>query len=164
MEKRSTHTRTLQLFIPYAPVCSTFCHVCHFCPVIYYPPFHTLSALSYLTPLYLSLTLLVLADLSPYFIFPGLSHSSTLSLLRTPSPSPLCTHLFAPSLSNQRFNSMHLGRTSILCNLYHLGAKLRQSEELMARQTRTKLSMQHRKKKKRKSRHLCQCCNHGNTV
>lgn len=35
------------------------------------------------------------------------------------------THLFPPSLSMfHRFNRMHLGHTSILCNLYHQGAKL----------------------------------------
>ncbi len=31
--------------------------ISHFCPVIFYPPFHTPSALSYLSPLYLSATL-----------------------------------------------------------------------------------------------------------
>lgn len=85
--------------------------------------------------------LAVLGDLSPYFIIIGLTPPP-----QTPKLSPLFNSSI-PTLQSpvhsfslfHRFNRMHLGHTSILCNLYHLCAKLRQSERLMARQTNTNI-------------------------
>lgn len=146
MEKRCT----LCLFIPCAQGCSTFCHLMSFLSQ------NLLSSISHSICAVISVCLLsvchlvVHADLSPYYITLGLSPSWTLSPLRTPLCIPT-SHSLVHSLSIfHRFNRMHLGHTSILCNLYHLGAKLRQSERLMARQINTHSTGCSIQKKKRR--------------
>lgn len=70
-------------------------HFLSFPPITFYPAIsHPICPDISIDPLFVW----HLADLSPYFIIPGLSHSCTLSPLCTPTPSPLCTHLFTLSL------------------------------------------------------------------
>lgn len=52
------------------------------------------------------------------------------------SPPSLCiSALLTLLLISHHFNKLHLGHTSVLCNLFHLGANLQNIERLTVRQT-----------------------------
>lgn len=138
--------------------CSGLNHIPTFLPRIFYAHFHTPSALSYLSQCY------CLPPCSPRWPVSIFHYHRLNSPPQTPKLSPLFNSSI-PTLQSpvhsfslfHRFNRMHLGHTSILCNLYHLCAKLRQSERLMARQTNTNIHTRCTWRSR-----LCQCCNQGN--
>lgn len=139
--KWRTHTPSIQ------SLCSSLFIFCRlsFRPVVFYPPVsHSICPVISVNPLFVW-HLVLLVDLYPYFIirFKPLLHNKPSVYPFSISTLHSLVHSF---FIFHRFNRMYLGHISILCNWYHLGEKLRQSDGQTKTHTHTQHLMQHTKK------------------